>query len=914
MHKRHFSIFSLLNSIPPASFIVFIVAALIVIVCTDTICQAQIQPLMTRHTREVTVNGQAPLVGRLPAARAMRVVLVLPLQHRKLEAFLQKLYDPSSPSYRHFLTVEEFTAKFGPSQEDYDAVIHFAKANGLAVVGNSRNRMNVDVMAPVERIEKAFNVAMGVYRHPIENRTYYAPDREPTVDLPFQLWHISGLDNYSIPHPLLRQASFGKTSNATLGSGPGASFLGSDMRAAYYGGSLTGAGQSLGLLEYLGTDLDDLNTYYTNTGQTNSVPITLVSTDGTPTACLASQGCDDTEQTLDMTQALGMAPSLSSIVIYVGSTDTAILNAMATATPLNAQLSCSWSWLPADPGTDDPYFEEFAAQGQSMFVAAGDSGTWDMYWYVYPSDDPYVTSVGGTSLQTSSAAGPWSSETTWYWGGGGISPDNIAMPFWQTTTATTCPMCSTTYRNGPDVSANSDFTFYVCADKAACTANEYGGTSFAAPMWAAYLALANQWAVANGNPTLGFINPQLYALGLGQRYNSDFHDVTTGGNGYSATVGYDLATGLGSPNGSGLITDLTANSSSPGFILSASPVSITVAQGNSGTSTISSTPTGGFNSTIALSATAVPPGVTVSLSPGSITATGASTLTVIVGSSAASGTQPITVTGTSGSTIESATVLLTVPAILTSIAVTPANATILVPNTLQFTAMGYYSDGTSRNLTTTVSWASSNPSAATINASGAVTAVAVGNTGITATLNGIVSNTESLSVQVPKPPAAIPSFSPSSGIYNSPQFVILSDSTAGVSIYYTTDGSIPSINSILYAGPINVATTTTIRAIAAGNGYPPSSVATATYTIQAVTPTFSPGSGTYNTPQSVTLSDATPGVSIYYTTNGSIPTINSTLYTGPIAVATTTTIKAIGAGNGYSQSSVATATYTINSH
>ena len=496
-------------------------------------------------------------------------------------------------------------------------------------------------------------------------------------------------------------------------------------------------------------------------------------------------------------------------------------------------------------------------------------------------------------------------------GGGGISPDNIMLPFWQATAATTCPTCSTTYRNGPDVSANSDFTFYVCADRVGCTANEYGGTSFAASMWAAYLALANQWAVANGSPTLGFINPQLYALGLGQRYNNDFHDVTTGSNGYSATSGYDLSTGWGSPNGSGLITDLAGNSSSPGFILSASPASITVAPGNSGISTISSTPTGGFNSTIILSATAVPVGTTVSLSPTSIAASGASTMTVIVSSSAPSGTQPILLTGTSDSTIERATVLLTVPASLTSIAVTPLSATVLVPHTLQFTAVGYYSDGTSHDLTTTVSWASSNPSAATINASGTVTAVAVGNTGITATLNSIVSNTAALSVQVPKPPAGAPSFSPMSGIYNSPQIVTLSDGTPGVSIYYTTDGSIPTINSPLYAGAISVATTTTIRAIAAGNGYPPSSVATATYTIQAVTPTFSPGSGTYNTSQSVTLSDTTPGVSIYYTTNGSIPTTNSTLYAGPIAVATTTTIKAIAAGNGYSQSSVANATYTI---
>src|SRR6202008_2644846 len=136
------------------------------------------------------------------------------------------------------------------------------------------------------------------------------------------------------------------------GSSPSASCLGSDMRAAYYGGTaLTGAGQSLGLLEYYGTDLADLNTYFSNIGQTNHVPVTLLSTDGTSTSCVYPS-CDDTEQTLDMTQALGMAPGLSSLVVYVGSSDVAIFNAMATANPLNAQLSSSWTWTPADPNTD----------------------------------------------------------------------------------------------------------------------------------------------------------------------------------------------------------------------------------------------------------------------------------------------------------------------------------------------------------------------------------------------------------------------------------------------------------------------------------------------------------------------------------------------------------------------------------
>lgn len=433
-------------------------------------CYAQSQAPLTRHVRDAVQNGEARSVGRLSPTQTMRLVLVLPLRNQaELDSLLKDVYDPSSPSYRHFLTVDQFTARFGPTQEDYDAVIRMAEANGLKVVGTSRNRVNVDVTGTVANIEKALHVNMGLYMHPTENRMFYAPDREPTADLSFALWRVAGLDNYSIPHPAGLHKNPGLKPNATTGSGPSSSFLGSDMRAAYYGGSLTGSGQSLGLLEYYGTDLADLNTYFANAHQTNNVPVTLLSTDGTSTSCVYAQGCDDTEQTLDMTQALGMAPGLSSLVMYVGSSDAAIFNAMATASPLNAQLSSSWTWTPADPSTDNPYFQEFAAQGQNLFQAAGDSGAWTSSSAIYPADDVYVTSVGGTDLTTTGAGGSWASESTWVDGGGGISPDRYAIPSWQTTAASGCSSCSKTYRNGPDVSANANFTFYVCADQTTCT-------------------------------------------------------------------------------------------------------------------------------------------------------------------------------------------------------------------------------------------------------------------------------------------------------------------------------------------------------------------------------------------------------------------------------------------------------------
>jgi kumamolisin len=536
-------------------------------------CVSNAQSVLTRHVREVTLTGEAAPISRLPATQTMSLDLVLPLRDPEgLKAFLAELYDPNSPSYHHFLTPTEFTAKFGPTEEQYAEVLNFAKKNGLTVTGGSRDGMEVQVKAPVLAVERAMHINLLTYQHPTEDRTFYAADREPTMDLSFNLWHVSGLDNYSQPHPLLVKKSDyavahgiepeAVVSHATTGSGPSASFLGSDMRAAYYGtGTLTGKGQNMGLFEYLGTDLADLNTYYKNIGQTLPITPVLLSTDGTSTSCVYSgkSKCDDGEQNLDMTQALGMAPGLASLVVYIGSTDTAIISAMTTHSPLPTTIGCSWGWTPADPTTLDPYFEKMSAQGQNFFAASGDSSTWSKSNEAWPADDAYVVSVGGTDLVTSSAAGPWKSETAWVDSGGGISPDKIAIPSWQKAAITSTNKGSTTYRNGPDVSANANFTFYTCDDQTTCLANEYGGTSFAAPMWAAYIALVNQQRVADGKTTIGFLDPYIYAENAtAATYKADFHDISSGKSGsYTAITGYDLVTGWGSPN-AGLLSELAA--------------------------------------------------------------------------------------------------------------------------------------------------------------------------------------------------------------------------------------------------------------------------------------------------------------------------------------------------------------------
>jgi subtilase family serine protease len=668
---------------------------LVAAMCVVAVLPSHAQNLLTRHVREAVRTGVAPALAELPAGQTMQLDVVLPLSDPAgLKAFLQQVYNPASPSFRQFLTPAQFTARFGPTQADYDATVSYLQASGFTVVGGSRDGMEIQVQGSVAAVNRAFHVSMQTYQHPTEGRTFYGPDREPTTDLHFALWHVSGLDNYSIPHPMLVKrsdyaaaqgmSSEELVSHATTGSGPSASYLGSDMRAAYYGGTaLTGAGQNLGLFEFLGTDLADLNTYFKNVGQTNNVPITLLSTDGTSTSCLDSRAgreCDDTEQTLDMTQALGMAPGLSSLVMYIGSTDTAIISAMTTHSPLPTTIGCSWGWTPADPTTLDPYFEKMAAQGQDFFAASGDSSTWSANNEAWPADDANIISVGGTDLVTASAAGPWRSETAWSDSGGGISPDGIGIPAWQQISGVinSSNKGSATLRNGPDVSANANFTFYTCADQQGCLANEYGGTSFATPMWAAYIALANQQSVASGGKTLGFINPTIYQQNVTSSYATDFHDITSGTSGsFSAVTGYDLVTGWGSPNGAALINALAPTSPNPAFAINSSPVSVSVVQGSSGSSTISTTVSGGFDSAVALSASGQPSGVTVSFSSLSIAApgSGSSTMTMAVSAGTTAGTYTITVTGTGGAITHTTTVTLTV-----TTAVTPSFSLSVSPN------------------------------------------------------------------------------------------------------------------------------------------------------------------------------------------------------------------------------------------
>lgn len=530
----------------------------------STPAEAQAPIVMTHHVPDAVLGGRAPVVGVVPETQRMGLSILLPLRNQgELNDLLRSLYDPSSSSYKQFLTVKEFTDQFGPTAADYLAVQNFAERNGLTITSTSANRLVLGLTGSVGAIDKAFHITLRNYRHPTENRVFFAPDREPSPDLSVALWHIGGLNNYSIPRPLYSKADLNVARSNATGSGLGGNFLGSDRRAAYAGGTtLTGAGQTVGLFELGGYNLSDVQAYFNNVHQPLNVPINNILLEG---AGAGSTG-DDTEQVVDIIEAISMAPGLSQVRVYIARTgssfrpgvdDTAILNRMATEN-IAKQLSCSFAWKPADANQDEPLFEEFIAQGQSFFVASGDSGSYVSGDFVYPAEDPYVTAVGGTDLTTNGAGGSWASETAWIGSGGGPAPDPVAIPGYQLIPGviTSSNRASSTRRNIPDVSAEANTDNYSCAN--GICGGGLGGTSLAAPTWAGLVALANQESTAQGKASaVGFLNYVIYPFGVGSSYHTDFHDITGGTNsGYSAVPGYDLATGWGTPNGINTINAL----------------------------------------------------------------------------------------------------------------------------------------------------------------------------------------------------------------------------------------------------------------------------------------------------------------------------------------------------------------------
>jgi Pro-kumamolisin, activation domain len=617
------------------------------------------------HVPEAVASSKS--LGPVPADTRISLAVGLPLRNQsELESLLKELVDPSSSQFRHYVTPAQFADRFGPSEEDYQALAAFFQANGLAVTGTHTNRMILDISGTAAEIESTLHIKMMNWNHPVRGN-FFAPDREPSLDAGVAILDISGLDNFVLPRPMdLKPRPFVNATPMTTGSGPGGLFNGSDYRAAYAPAvTLNGAGQSVGLFELDGFYAADVQANFQEAGLA-PVPVKTVLLDGVS----GSPGSANIEVTLDIMMASYMAPGAAEIIVYEGSNPNDVLNRMATDN-LASQLSSSWGWSPTS-ATTEQIFKQMIAQGQSLFQASGDSGAYQG-GVMSPSDDPNITVVGGTSLTTSGARGAWQSETAWPESGGGVSTV-WPIPSYQQSVNMAAAGGSSTMRNIPDVALIADVQIFLICNNGQWI--EVGGTSAAAPLWAGFLALANQQAVANSRPVVGFLNPPIYSIGAGSNYSSDVHDIVVGNNGaFSTLPGYDLVTGWGTPTGQPLINALTATSNAPAFSPSSSPSTLSIAPGASGTSTITINPQQGFSAAVNLSISGLPAGVTALFSPSS--ATTSSTLSLTAASSAAASTSTLTITGTSGSLTGTARVSLTITAAPSfTLSAAPANLSV----------------------------------------------------------------------------------------------------------------------------------------------------------------------------------------------------------------------------------------------
>ena len=512
-------------------------------------------------------DALAKPVGTPDPSAPLKLAIGLPWSNPQgLENLLHDLYDPNSADFHRYLTADEFATRFGPSEADYSTVATFLQAGGMRLSAAHSNRMLLNVETDVATAERVFGIHLRLYAHPRESRTFFAPDSEPSLALQVPVLHIAGLDDFSLPKARSHRTSAPTTgvgATPRAGSGPSGAYIGNDFRNAYVPGStLTGTGQSIGLVALEGYYTSDITGYASRAG-TTAPPLKNVLIDGfngVPASRLP--GSANEEVALDIQMAMSMAPGVTQILVYESSPNSLLpsienlMNRMATDN-LARQLSSSWGY-----DIDviiQQILQQFAAQGQSYFLASGDQGAFTGP-VAQASDNPLITVVGGTVLTTDTSH-RWVSEKVWSGSGGGFSTV-FPLPDWQRGIDMTASGGSTAFRNLPDVAMLGD-NVWSMSDRGQTAV--YQGTSVAAPLWAGFTALINQQAALSGKPAVGFMNPALYRLGRDAKYSTLFHDIVLGDNTtadspnlFQAVPGFDLCTGWGTPKGTALIDALLA--------------------------------------------------------------------------------------------------------------------------------------------------------------------------------------------------------------------------------------------------------------------------------------------------------------------------------------------------------------------
>ncbi len=535
-----------------------------------------------RADQRVPIKGQnVPLLKYAHAIGAasgqQQIDLSIGLQMRnqtELAGLLTALYNPRSPQYHRFLTPQQFAAEFGPSVTQQQQVVDYLRGAGITVDKVSSNGLLINARASVAQAESAFQVQINNYQMGANH--FYANASAPSIPSPVAplILSVGGLDNSVHLHPLTHRALQ-----------PLAGYKQTDLVGAYdmtplHQAGIQGNNQTIAVFELDGYQQSDINQFLSqnNLGQPS---ITNVLVDGSN----GSAGAGAIEVELDIDVVAEIAPKASQIV-YEGPNTTQGVNDTYNqiVTDNKAQITTiSWGECESQSGaaelqTLDGIFKQGAAQGISLFAAAGDSGAYDCndtnLAVDSPASDPYITGVGGTNLQETN--GVYGSESVWSnatdtqrsakgsGGGGGLS-STFDQPGWQVG-----PGVNNQYSNGkrevPDVSADADpqtgYAVYCTVSAAGCPSTGdivVGGTSAAAPLWAGSTALLNEYLQQQGKPRLGFANPTLYSLANTQQANAPFHDITSGDNlYYPATAGYDMASGLGSPDVYNLARDIAS--------------------------------------------------------------------------------------------------------------------------------------------------------------------------------------------------------------------------------------------------------------------------------------------------------------------------------------------------------------------
>ncbi len=507
----------------------------------------------------------SPLRAGGPMGASQRIAFTLLLRlpgAARLRTSLSALENPRSPEFRHFIDPKSFGERFGISTAGLRALERRLRGDGLRITETFPQRTALAVSGTVGEVQRLLAVRIVSYSDPAGHR-YHAPLGQPIVPpaLARAIEGVSGLDTR--PRWLAHDVPMG-------GLTPMEAATAYDI-AALHNAGISGQGQSIAIISFSAFNPSDPASFVSQYGITGPAP-EVIPVDGGTTDTSGA-----TEANLDIDVVRAIAPQAQILFYEVpqsSSSYTDVINRIV-ADHRTDIISSSWGQceLELDPGErsgDGRALSAAVANGVSMFVASGDSGAYDCQQsdrtdhrltVDWPASSADAVAVGGTRLYLN-ANDSYLSERAWEdvlsaAGGGGGFTTGDARPSWQTGPGVVTSL-SNGHRQVPDVSADADpgTPWSVVAGG---QLGEVGGTSAAAPFWAASMLLVHQYAASRGVGRLGYVNPILYALASSAEPFPPFHDVTLGGNRfYQATPGWDPATGLGSPDVYNLARDMVA--------------------------------------------------------------------------------------------------------------------------------------------------------------------------------------------------------------------------------------------------------------------------------------------------------------------------------------------------------------------